>query len=375
MCLRRHLDGQGVAIMWQHPMRALVILSLAGALIACGEGERKASAPPIRPVRTVTVTPTDVAERVSLTGEIQARYQSDLGFRIDGKIIERPVDVGSAVKKGQLLARLDPQPRQQDLQAAKANVASAQATLTQAQAQESRQSQLLKDGFTTRTQYDDALRNLKTAQAQLDSAQARERQAQDNVAYTELRADNDGVITAVGADAGQVVAAGQMVVRLARPDEREAVFNVAEAMFRAVPRNPPVEVTLVSNPEIRTIGAVRYVSPQADPTTRTYTVRISLPNAPPEMRLGATVSGSVALEPQKVVELPGTALFEKDGKPAVWIVAKDGTVDLRKIEVERYQGEAVIVSAGLEPGEVVVTAGVQKLLPGQKVRVADAAAK
>jgi RND family efflux transporter MFP subunit len=199
-------------------------------------------------------------------------------------------------------------------------------------------------------------------------------QASENLGYTELKADADGVISAIGADPGQIVSAGQMVARLAQLGEREAVFNVAEATFKNPPKSPTVTVELVSNPDIRTTGKVRYVSPQADPTTRTFTVRVSLPEAPPQMRLGANVVGSVTLGEGQVVMIPGSALFQKDGQPAVWLVDKDGTVQLKPITVERYQGDSVVVGSGLTQGDVVVTAGVQKLLPGQKVRVLEASA-
>ena len=311
-------------------------------------------------------------EKVSLTGEIQPRYQADIGFRVNGKILERPVDVGTQVKKGDLLARLDPQQYRQDFEVAKAEVAAAEAEVTRSQAQEYRQRELLKNGNTTRVQYDQALKTFKTAQAQLDSAQAKQIQASENLGYTDLKADNDGVITAIGADAGQVVSAGQMVVRLAQPGEREGVFNIGEGAFKTRPKDPTVTVHLVSNPEIETAGKVRYVSPQADPATRTYTVRVSLPDAPPQMRLGANVVGTVTLDQGQTVSIPGSALFQKDGKPAVWLVEKDKTVQLKPITVQRYQGDSVVVGDGLAQGDVVVTAGVQKLLPGQKVALMDA---
>src|SRR5438445_746142 len=271
-------------------------LVLISGLTACKK-EEKAAAPDIRPVRTVTVEPSAAGETVSLTGEIQPRYQADIGFRVAGKIIERPVDVGTQVKKGDLLARLDPQQYRQDFEVAKAEVAAAEAEETRSEAQEWRQRELLKNGNTTRVQYDQALKTFKTAQAQLNSARARQVQASENLDYTELKADNDGVITTVGADPGQVVSAGQMVVRLAQPGEREAVFNVAEALLKNPPRkDPTVEVNLVSNPDIRTEGRVRYISPQADPTTRTYTVRVSLPGAPSYVELGREEDPSFSIK-------------------------------------------------------------------------------
>jgi membrane fusion protein, multidrug efflux system len=349
---------------------ALVLLL---ALAACKK-EEKAAAPDIRPVRTVTVEPREGGETVSLTGEIQPRYQADIGFRVNGKILARPVDVGTQVKKDDLLARLDPQQYRQEFEVAKAEVATAEAEVTRSEAQEWRQRELLKNGNTTRVQYDQSLKTFKAAEAQLDAARARQVQASENLDYTNLKADNDGVISAIGADPGQVVSAGQMVVKLAQPGEREAVFNVAEAAFKTPPKNPTVEVQLVSNPDIKTAGKVRYVSPQADTTTRTFTVRVSLPDAPPQMRLGANVVGSVTVNEGKIVAIPGSALFQKDGKPAVWLVTKDGTVQLKPITVERYQGDSVVIGNGLAQGDVVVTGGVQKLLPGQKVRVMQASA-
>jgi membrane fusion protein, multidrug efflux system len=366
--------AEGVPSRWAtSALGAVAALLFMSFLTACHK-EEKAAAPDIRPVRTVTVEPREGGDTVSLTGEIQPRYQADIGFRVNGKILARPVDVGTQVKKGDLLARLDPQQYRQDFEVAKAEVAKADAEVTRSEAQEYRQRELLKNGNTTRVQYDQALKTFKTAQAEADAARAKQVQASENLDYTDLKADNDGVISEIGADPGQVVSAGQMVVKLAQPGEREAVFNVAEAAFKNPPKNPTVEVQLVSNPDIKTAGKVRYVSPQADPTTRTFTVRVSLPDAPSQMRLGANVVGSVTVNEGKVVAIPGSALFQKDGKPAVWLVTKDGTVQLKPITVERYQGDSVVVAGGLAQGDVVVTGGAQKLLPGQKVRMMQASA-
>src|SRR5215510_9185389 len=324
----------------------IATLLLVLMMAACHE-DQKAAPQAIRPVRTVTVELQEGGEEISLTGEIQPRYQADLGFRVNGKILERPVDVGTQVKKVDLLARLDPQQYKQDLEVAKSEIAVAEAEVTRSQNQEYRQRELLKSGYTTQVQYDQALKTFKTAQAQLDAARAKQIQASENLDYTNLRADNDGVITAVGADAGQVVGAGQMVVRLARPEEREAVFNVAEGAFKNRPKDPIVTVQLVSNREIEAAGKGRYVSPQADPATRTYTVRVSLPDAPAQMRLGANVVGTVTLDQSPGATIPGSALFQKDGKPAVWLVDKNDTVLLKPITVQRYEGDSIIVSDGL----------------------------
>jgi membrane fusion protein, multidrug efflux system len=361
--LRRSLPG----------LAGLAALGGVLAVAACGK-EETAKAPEIRPVRTVTVEPRQLGETLSLTGEIQPRYQADIGFRVDGKILERPVDVGTAVKSGQLLARLDPQQFQQSIVVAKADVAAAEAEVTRSENQEFRQRELLKNGHTTKVKFDQAVQAFQTASAQYKAAGAKLVQAEENLGYTELKADQAGVVTAVGADAGQVVAAGQMVVRLAQPGEREAVFSVGEVHLLNPQRDPTVTVKLVSDPAITAQGRVRYVSPQADPATRTYAVRVALPDAPPQMRLGATVTGSVTSREAEVVSLPSTALFDQGGKPAVWLVGSDGTVALKPITVARYGDDSFIVASGLAKGEIVVTGGVQKLVPGEKVRLMTASA-
>src|SRR5262244_1723717 len=222
---------------------AVGVLVLLFSLTACKK-EETAAAPDIRPVRTVTVEPKQAGDTLSLTGEIQPRYQADIGFRVGGKILQRPVDVGTQVKTGDLLARLDPQQFRQDLEVAKADVKAAEAEVTRAQNQEYRQRELLKNGNTTQVKFDQAVKTFTTSQAQADAARAKQVQASENLGYTELMADADGVISAIGADPGQVVSAGQMVVRLAQPGEREAVFNLAEAAFKSPPKNPIVEVKL-----------------------------------------------------------------------------------------------------------------------------------
>jgi RND family efflux transporter MFP subunit len=368
-------ERPAAAVRCPSALAAILVLAAVIGLAGCDKKSETAEAD-VRPVRTFTVVPNNGTEVIAQTGEIRARNESDLGFRIVGKIIERPVDIGSTVKKGDVLARLDPQPVQQDLESARATVASAQATLARDTATEARQSELLKKGYTPQASYDVALAALKVAQSQLDTATARLRQAEDNLGYAELRADADGVITAVSADIGRVVTSGQAVVRLAQLGEREAVFNVSEAILDQAPANPPVTVKLTGDPTVFTVGKVRYVSPQADPTTRTYEVRVSLPDAPARMRLGATVTGSVSIDHPGIIEVPASALFEKEGKSAVWVVdPKSATVALKTVAVERYSDDRITLSGGLENSELVVTAGVQKLVPGQKVRLLAADGK
>ena len=304
-------------------------------------------------VRALGVQMTQFDRTAALTGEIRARHESNLGFRVGGKVIERLVDVGATVAEGDLLARLDNQDQQNALKAAQSDIAAAQAAIEQSRTQEERQRKLLADGYTTRTQYDNAQRRYAQAQAELAGAQAKLRLAQDTLSYTELRADRAGVVTAKGAEPGQVVASGQMVVRLADPNEREAVFQVPGAGLRlegGSAQLPPVEVRLVSDQNLVTEGTIREVSPGVDPVTRTYTVKVALTDPPPAFLLGASVVGRAKLPTQSVINLPSSALFQTaQGEPAVWVVDQpQDTVSLRPVSVLQYDTGTVTVSSGLE---------------------------
>ena len=341
------------------------------ALAACSESKSETQ-PAERPVRTVAVERRVVSEPIVMTGHIKARDEVNLAFRTDGKVIERRVTVGEEITAGQVVARLDSQNEANAMRSAEADLAATQATLTQAQRTEGRQRELIAKGFTTRTQYDQAQQQLQTAQAQVDSAEARLRSAQDRLSYTELRADVSGTVIGRGAEPGEVVRAGQMIVQVAREGHKDAVFNVPAQlmMLRGVPTNPVVEVALAENPEIRVRGTAREIATQADPATRTFPVKIALIDPHPAMRLGATVSGGIVLSSPPVMEIPGTAVTRHDGKPAVWVLDPEArTVALRTIQVMRIDPNSVIVAGGLRDGELVVTAGVHVLRPGQKVRL------
>jgi RND family efflux transporter MFP subunit len=288
-------------------------------------------------------------------------------------MIERPVNVGDVVKAGQIVARLDPQNQQNSLRSAQADLASAQAVLTQTRLAFGRQQKLLVDGWTTKARFDEAQQALVTAQAQVDSAQAHLRIAQDQLSYTDLSSDAPGAVTAVGAEPGEVVRAGQMVVQLARQGGRDAVFDVPEELIRTGPRDPVVEIVLTDDPQVKATGRVREVAPQADPATRTFQVKVGIIDPPEAMRLGSTVTGSIRLSAPPGVEVPASVLTEANGSPAVWVVdPQSQIVSLRNVDVLRYDPATVIISQGLETGEIVVTAGVQTLRPGQKVRLLGA---
>jgi len=346
------------------------------ALIATAVASCEKPAPPTsqaRPVRTVTVEHHAEGEAVSLTGHVRAKDQVNLAFRLDGRMIERPVNVGDVLKAGQVVAKLDPQIQQNGLNTAQANLASAEAVLVQARLTFWRQQQLVKDGWTSRANFDEARQKLETTQGLVDAAQAQVRTAQEQLSYTVLSADAPGVVTAKGAEPGEVVHAGQMIVQVARQGGRDAVFDVPEQLIRTGPRDPVVEIALTNDPTVRATGRVREVSPQADATTRTWQVKVGIIDPPQGMELGSTVTGSIKLSALPGVEIPASALTEANGNPAVWVVdPQSQTVSLRSVDVARYDPATVVISQGLETGEVVVTAGVQVLRPGQKVRLLGA---
>jgi RND family efflux transporter MFP subunit len=347
---------------------ALIALAVAGC------DEPTPPAPQVRPVRTVTIEHRAEGETVSLTGQVRARDQANLAFRLDGRVIERPVNVGDVLQAGQLVARLDPPNQQNELRSAQADLSAAEARLAQDRLTFRRQQELLKNGWTPRARFDEAQQALQTAQAQVDSAQAQLRIAEDQLGYTTLSADVPGAVTAVGAEPGEVVRAGQMIVQLARQGGRDAVFDVPEQLIRTAPRDPVVQIALTDDPKVTATGRVREVAPQADAATRTFQVKVGIIDPPEAMRLGSTVTGRIQLAALPGVEVPASALTEANGRPAVWVVdPQSQTVSLRNVDVARYDPASVVVSQGLESGEVVVTAGVQVLRPGQKVRLLGAA--
>ncbi|MGH6924132.1 MAG: efflux RND transporter periplasmic adaptor subunit [Propylenella sp.] len=346
--------------------------ALVGALTLGACREQAEQAPPVRPVRTVVVQHTTDSDPITLTGQIQSRDQVNLAFRIDGRLVERSVSVGSVVAAGASVARLQEDDAQNALRTARANLSAAQASLSQAQSDEARQKALLAKEIIAKARYEQAQQALQAAEAQVESAEAQLQSAEDRLGYTVLTADSSGTVVATGAEAGEVVRAGQMVVQLAREGGKDAVFNVPAQLIRNAPEDPLVTVALADDPSITATGHVREVAPQADVTTGTYVVKVALSEPPQSMRLGATIVGSVSLSSEPVVRLPGTALTDVEGSSAVWVVdPAASTVSPRKVSVLRYDSDAVIIAEGLADGEIVVTAGVHALRPGQEVRLLD----
>ena len=348
--------------------RFLAFLFIAAILVGCDKAPPPA--PEARPVRTITIERSVEGEPVSLTGQIRAKDQVGLAFRLDGRIIERPVNVGDVLKAGQVVARLDPQNQQNALSSAQANLVAAQAVLSNARITFWRQQELLKSGAASRAAFDQAQQGLSTAQAQVDSAKAQLRIAQDQLSYTVLSAEAAGAVTAVGAETGEVVHAGQIVVRVAADGGRDAVFDVPEQLIRTGPRDPLVEIALTDDPSVKATGRVREVAPQADAATRTFQVKVAIIDPPAAMHLGSTITGRIKLAAPAGVMVPASALTSANGSAAVWIVdPQTETVSLRDVEVLRHDPAAAVIAKGLEAGERVVTAGVQTLHPGQKVRL------
>jgi membrane fusion protein, multidrug efflux system len=352
--------------------RLLLAGVTAASLSAC-QPEAETATPQVRPVRTVTVVKRDAGETVSYTGRIQAENETRLAFRISGRMVERPINVGDHVEPGQVVAKLEPQDELNALRTAQASVAAAQGQLNQAQSNYDRQKTLLARDIASRAQFEQAESAMKTARAQLDTAEAQLKAAKDRVSYTELRVDAGGTVVTTGAEPGEVVQAGQMIIRVARKDGRDAVFDVPAQLLRSAPSNPVITVSLTDDAAVTATGRVREVSPQADPVTRTFEVKVGLTDPPAAMRLGSTVVGRMKLDTAPVIEIPATALTESDRRPAVWVVdPKDMTVSLRNVEVARNDPATVAIAEGLDSGEIVVTAGTQALHPGQKTRLLDA---
>jgi membrane fusion protein, multidrug efflux system len=349
----------------------VVVGSALTLLVACKPAD-EVMAPEIRPVRVVTIQSGSGGDSVSLTGRIQAESEVNLAFRIDGRMISRSVNVGDTVTAGQEIARLNPENEENGLRAAEATLQGARGQLIEARANEERNRSLLAQNFISPAAFDRITQVANSAQAQVDAAQAQVGIARNRLGYARLVADAGGVVTAVGAEPGEVVQGGRMVVQVARKDGRDAVFDVSARLKDIAPANPEITVILASDPAVKAKGRVREVSPRADPVTGTFAVRVGLIDPPTAMRLGTTVTGQMQVGAPEGIELPASALVRAEGRSAVWVVDPQAmTVSLRTIELKASDPETVRVAAGLNVGEIVVAAGVQALRPAQKVRLLE----
>jgi len=347
----------------------LSLASLAILLAACSP-----AAPPQEPVRAVkiiTVGTEPFASTHEYAGEVRAQLESQLGFRVSGKLIKRQAELGQHVQAGQVLAQLDPQDYQLAADAARAQVTAA-ATSRDLAAADYRRYKALKDqNFISGAELERRDATLKSAQAQLAQAQAQLAVQGNQTQYAVLKADGPGVVTAVEAEPGQVVTAGAPVLRIAADGARDVVFAVPEDKVAAIKVGAPVHIRVWAQGEALT-GKVREVAASSDPVTRTYRIKVSIDaKAPPA--LGATVyvtpevGGAVGLP---VIKLPTSALRQEGQSTAVWVLDKASmTVKSQVIQIATADGNEAVVAAGLQPGMQVVSAGVHVLSPGQKVTI------
>ena len=344
-------------------MRVLPLLPLL-ALAACNTPA--AEPPPVRPVLSLKVAPTDV-DPLSLAGTVAARVDTPFSFRVLGRLNSRSVNIGDLVKKDQTLAAIDPIALQLAVRSAEADAASAQAQVANALGVAERQSALLKTNATTQAQVDVAEQGRSSALAAQARARAALAKAREELGYAVLKADFEGVVTATGAEVGQTVQPGQMVVEVADPRLRDAVIDAPDTAVGALKLGDAFEVAAQLDPSVRVTGKVREIAPQADAATRTRRVKIALDNPPDSFRLGSTITAYPSAGVRKAVLLPASAILEKDGKTFVWVVA-DGKVSTRPVTLAPGAANPVEVTDGLEPDMQVVTAGVHSLTEGQPVR-------
>jgi RND family efflux transporter MFP subunit len=314
------------------------------------------------------------ARNLTLTGTVQPRIQTDFSFRVLGRLIARPVNVGDLVEKGDTLAAIDPIALEFAVRSAAATLSNSEAQLVNAAGIADRQRKLLSSGAATQATVDSAEQGLAAAQAGVTQAKASLAKAKEQLGYAVLHADYAGVVTATDAEIGRVLAAGQTVVSVAQPELRDAVVDVPDPVARELALGSRFTIALQLDPAIQATGAVREIAPDADAATRTRRVKVALDNPSDAFRLGTTVSAMLASDAAAAIRLPATALLERDGRTMVWIVdPKTRTVATRVVRLApRQDGDItgdITVLAGVEAGARVVTAGVHRLVEGQSVRI------
>lgn len=349
-------------------MKRFGLLAVGLLLAACSKKEPPPE--PVRPVLSVKVEALNEETLGRFAGSIQARYESNTGFRVGGRIASRNVDVGTEVEKGTLLATLDPSDQQNQLRSAQGDLAKIEAQLINAQANARRQQALFDRGVGAQAQLDEATTNLKTTQASLDQARAAVNQSKDQLGYTELRSDHKAVVTAWNAEAGQVVTAGQQVVTLAQPDIKEAVIDLPDTLVDQIPKDVVFLVAAQLDPSIKTTAVIREIEPQAQSATRTRRARLTLTDTPEGFRLGTAISVTLSSAIKPRIELPATTLQEADGKTRIWVIdTQNKTVSPRDVTVVSRTDSTVVLAGGVKNGEQVVSAGVNSLKPGQSVKL------
>jgi RND family efflux transporter MFP subunit len=341
---------------------------LAITLAGCNDTVAEKAAPS-RPVLVATVHYEAESPERSFAGTIKPRIETDMGFRVPGKVAKRLVEVGQTVDIGQPLATLDEIDLRLQAEQAEAELRAATGVLAQAAAAETRARDLRAKGWATDAQMDQARAAADEARARLNRAQRSVELTNNSLSYATLLADTRGVVTATLIDAGQVVAAGQTAVRVARFAEKEAVVAIPETLLGRA-KEGTATVTLWSEPDRKYAAKLREVAPSADPATRTYLAKFSLPDAGDNVSLGMTATLTLA-DPatQRVARLPLSALFSEGGDPSFYVVDDKGEVVLKPVAVKSYESNDVVIAGGVDEGAKVVALGVQKLDPAQKVRV------
>jgi membrane fusion protein, multidrug efflux system len=356
-----HRPGLAVAI----TSAGLLCLGLAG----CGQ-EKREPEPDVRPVRTLAVSRSADSVGATYSGEIRARYESKLGFKVSGKVSARLVEVGSQVKPGQALLRLDSQDAALSAASAQAETEAARIKLEQNKIDLERGERLFGEKFISKSALDQYRLAYDTALLQLRSAQAQQNLARNQHAYTVLTADRAGVVTAIDVEAGHVVAAGQTVLTLAAEGEREVLVSVPESRVEELRTAKSMTVSTWANPQRAYAARLRELAPDTDKATRTYAARIAIGEPDAAIRLGMTASVRIpSIEAASAIRVPLTAIYNKAGESLVWVVdSTASTVATRPVRLAAVHKDSVLVAEGLQEGEVVVTAGVNMLYPGQKVK-------
>src|SRR5580698_8240156 len=351
--------------------RLLAGISLAAiAVTLTGCNDKVAEKPAeSRPVLVATVHYEAQSPERSFVGTIRPRIETDMGFRVPGKVAKRLVEVGESVDVGQPLATLDEIDLRLQAEQAVAEFTAATGVLGQAAAAEQRAKDLRAKGWATDAQLDQAKAAADEARARLDRADRSVELTKNSLSYATLVADTRGVVTATLIDAGQVVASGQTAIRVARFAEKEAVVAIPETLL-ARAKDGVASVTLWSEPERKYAARLREVAPSADPATRTYLAKFSLPDAGENVSLGMTATLTLCdPKTERVARLPLSALFSEGGDPSLYVVDDKGEVALKPVTVKSYETNDVVISGGVAEGDKVVALGVQKLDPAQKVRV------
>lgn len=348
-----------------------VVAAVAAALLAAACAREVPTSEPVRPVRTMTVgAPT--ADEWTLAGEVRARYETRLAFRLPGQMLERAVEVGGRVAEGQAIARIDARDARLAESQARALLAQAQSQAALAEADLKRFAELRAKNFISQAEFDRRAAQALQAGEQVTAARAAAMQAANQVGYAVLAAPHAGVITALEAEVGQVLAAGQTVARLARPEQLEVAVSVPEHRLHEFTNGVRYEVRLWAAPGARYAGRLREISPVADPATRTYAARIALQGEDSRLGIGMTAELRVHGAGGSAPRLPVSAVFHQDGKPAVWVV-EDQRAKLVPVTTGAIHGNDVDITSGLEPGQRVVTAGANRLEPGQRVALLEEA--